>query len=126
MTHPIAILSPIEPYPIIYCNNSYCELLEKTKKDLIGKCPDLMIDEIRVTNPMRALNVLRSFKHSDGKIVWVVTHIQPIYDNDELLGYIRMPRDVTSQILELTQHVINIAETIKNNLYTFNSELHNV
>jgi hypothetical protein len=73
-----------------------------------------------------ALNVLKSFKHSDGKVVWVVTHIQPIYDNDELLGYIRMPRDVTSQILELTQHVINITETIKNNLHIFNSELHNI
>jgi PAS domain S-box-containing protein len=115
LTQPMAILGPDSPYAMIYCNDAYCDLIGFDRQILLGHNPDEILSRtayslIPFPLPLAKEKIDTVMQHHrpDGRTVWAVVLIQPFFDDDgKLLGYIRMPREITETIHQFTQEISN-------------------
>ena len=109
---------------MIYCNDAYAELAGYSKSELYGKNPvDLLQWKIEFEN-----GAFIRYLRPDDKIIWVVTSIQSFYDDEEnLIGYIRMPRDITqcfnSLSTEIADNLTGVLELVRTNFGELRSSL---
>ncbi|MGB3368342.1 MAG: ATP-binding protein [Acidaminobacteraceae bacterium] len=90
----------------IYFNRSYCDFVEKPRHELIGSCPDFLIDNFN--NPsskmMTELNSYNSwiseysFKNKSGHSIHLSSRIVPLIESEKMLGYICYFSDITEKI----------------------------
>lgn len=113
LTQPMAILGPESPYVMIYCNDAYCDLIGYDRRILLGHTPDEILSRtasslVPFPLPLAKEKIDTVIQHHrpDGKTVWAVVMIQPFFDDEgNLLGYIRMPREITETIHQFTQEI---------------------
>ena len=126
LTQPMAILGPLSPYVMIYCNDAYCDLIGYDRAVLLGHNPDEILSRHNAMSlvpfplPLakEKIDTVMQYHRPDGRTIWAVVLIQPFFDDDgTLLGYIRLPREITETIhqftQEISQEVTNIATLVR-------------
>lgn len=90
----------------IYFNKSYCEFVEKPRHELIGTCPDFLIDNFNNPSSKMMMELSSgsswiseySFINKSGYTLHLSSHIVPLIESNITLGFICYFTDITEKI----------------------------
>ena len=120
---------------ITWVNESVCSITGYTKEELIGKTPKIFQGPLSDSNTIALINTHLEQEKSiyaeiinynkNGSPYWVALNIEPLFENDELTGYMAVETEISEKKkLELEQRdTIQKLEETRNQITQINIDL---